>query len=326
VRGYFDARDFAEHKPSLKKLLRKQAGQVDGFPPSILDTAEPMKKAPLLATHWVNCVGEAIGIVVADTLELARRAAELVEVTYAEEPAIFTIEEAIEKDSFYNYGKGIVEGDVDGALAGAAHVVEGDLTMNGQEHWYTEPHALTVIPGEDEEMTVVTCTQCVMKTQNSVAGVLGVPACKVVVKVKRIGGAFGGKEVLTVAMAAAAAVAARELNRPVRMLLTRKQDMSISGQRHPFLFRYKAGFSAEGRLVALDASLYNNGGHSISVTREVMDRALFHSINSYTVDNLRVKGYCCRTNLPNFTAYRGFGATQVKARWVRACPLLWATV
>jgi xanthine dehydrogenase/oxidase len=80
-------------------------------------------------------------------------------------------------------------------------------------------------------MTIITCTQCVMKTQLAVAKALGVPACKVICKVKRIGGAFGGKEVLTVHMAAVAAVAARALNRPVRMLLTRKQDMSISGER-----------------------------------------------------------------------------------------------
>eukprot|EP01050_Picozoa_sp_SAG11_P025715 SAG11_NODE_5897_length_1438_cov_1.411501_1_plen_397_part_00 len=318
VHGYFDVRDFAEHKPSLKRQLRKDAKQVQGFPPSVDAKEEPMARGPVLAAHWVNCVGDQIGIVVANTLELARRAAELVEVEYEELEPIFTIEEAIAKKSFFKYGHGIVNGDVEAVLKRPnTVVVEGDLTMNGQEHWYTEPHALTLVPGEDEEMTVITCTQCVMKTQKAVAGVLGVNEAKVSVKVKRLGGAFGGKEVLTVHMAAIAAVAARKLNRPVRMLLTRAEDMSISGQRHPFLFKYKAGFSKQGKLLGLQAELYNNGGYSNSITREVMDRALFHAINAYEVEHLNVHGFCCRTNLPDFTAYRGFGATQVLSlgRW-----------
>ena len=213
-------------------------------------------------------MGDQIGVVVADTLALARQAAETVEVEYEEEKPIFTIEEAIAAKSFFSYGHGIENGNVDEAMQTAAHVVEGDLTMNGQEHWYTEPHGLTLVPGEDEEMTVVSCTQCVMKTQAAVAKALGVPSCKVTCKVKRLGGAFGGKEVLSVHMAAVAAVAARDLNRPVRMLLTRKQDMSISGQRHPFLFRYKAGFGADGKIVALEASLYNVIAHFLYVSIE----------------------------------------------------------
>ena len=231
VHGYYDMRDFAAHAPAFKHMHAKEQGDHDRLPRSITDTDEPTARAPLLATHWVNCVGDQIGIVVAETLPLARQAAETVDVEYEEEPPIFTIDEAIAAQSYFSYGHGIENGNVDVAMQAAAHVVEGDLTMNGQEHWYTEPHGLTVIPGEDEEMTIITCTQCVMKTQLAVAKALGVPACKVICKVKRIGGAFGGKEVLTVHMAAVAAVAARALNRPVRMLLTRKQDMSISGER-----------------------------------------------------------------------------------------------
>jgi xanthine dehydrogenase/oxidase len=150
-----------------------------------------------------------------------------------------------------------------------------------------------------------------MKTQKAVAEALGIPSAKVVVKVKRIGGAFGGKEVLSVHLAATAAVAARRLRRSVRVLLTRQEDMQRSGQRHPFLFKYKAAFAACGKLLALDATLYNNGGHTDSVTKEVMDRAIFHAANAYTVPHYRVRGRCCKTNLPDFTAFRGFGATQV---------------
>jgi xanthine dehydrogenase molybdopterin-binding subunit B len=95
------------------------------------------------------------------------------------------------------------------------------------------------------------------------------------------------------------------------MLLARNDDMRQSGQRHPFLFKYRAGFGADGELLAVDVQCYNNGGHSNSVTKEVMDRALFHGFNAYTVRAYRARGWCCRTNLPDFTAFRGFGATQV---------------
>ena len=190
-------RDFAAHAPDFRHLQMKSRGDLERFPKSILDEEEPKSRAPLLATHWVNCVGDQIGIVVAESLPLARQAAETVVVEYEEEKPIFTIEEAIEANELFKYGHGIKNGNVDEAMEAAAHTVEGELTMNGQEHWYTEPHALTVIPGEDEEMTVISCTQCVMKTQHAVAKALGVPACKVTCKVKRIGGAFGGKEVLS---------------------------------------------------------------------------------------------------------------------------------
>ena len=212
-------RDFAAHAPDFRHLQMKSRGDLERFPKSILDEEEPKARGPLLATHWVNCVGDQIGIVVAESLPLARQAAETVVVEYEDlsEKATFTIEEAIEANErgeeghLFKYGggisrhginksHGIKSGNAEDLWAAASighHTVEGELTMNGQEHWYTEPHALTLIPGEDEEMTVISCTQCVMKTQHAVAKALGVPACKVTCKVKRIGGAFGGKEVLS---------------------------------------------------------------------------------------------------------------------------------
>merc|ERR1719187_164268 len=97
---------------------------------------------------------------------------------------------------------------------------------------------------------------------------------------------------------------------PVRLMLDRDEDMLVSGWRHPFLGRYKVAFSATGKVEAAEVDLYNNAGWTMDLSFSVMERAMFHSDNSYKVPNLRVKGHCCKTNLPSNTAFRGFGGPQ----------------
>eukprot|EP00658_Telonema_sp_P-2_P023303 TRINITY_DN1932_c0_g1_i10.p1 TRINITY_DN1932_c0_g1~~TRINITY_DN1932_c0_g1_i10.p1 ORF type:complete len:1546 (-),score=328.16 TRINITY_DN1932_c0_g1_i10:428-4999(-) len=218
--------------------------------------------------------------------------------------------------AYYPYTHDIVQGDVDSVLASCAHqdggvVVSGTVRVGGQEHFYMEPHALLLEPGEHGEMVLYSMTQCVQKSQRLIASAIGVPCAKVVIKVKRMGGAFGGKETLSSYLTPGLAIAAAKLRRPVRITLTRETDMNISGQRHPFKYEYKAGFSADGLLQALDVQLWNNGGHSIEISREVMDRGQFHAMNAYHVNQaFRTKGTACRTNITSNTAFRGFGATQ----------------
>jgi xanthine dehydrogenase molybdopterin-binding subunit B len=100
-------------------------------------------------------------------------------------------------------------------------------------------------------------------------------------------------------------------------MLDRNEDMIASGGRHPFLGRYRVGVNRDGAIVALDVTLYNNAGWSLDLSGAVLDRALFHIDNCYDVPNLRVTGFCCRTNLPTNTAFRGFGGPQVTTcrRW-----------
>ena len=180
----------------------------------------------------------------------------------------------------------------------------------------------------------------------TVASVLGVGAHRVVVKVKRMGGGFGGKEsrfallsliffwtylvsltfhshflliCRSVPLTAAVAVAAKATGRPVRLMLDRDEDMITSGWRHPFLGRYKVAFSSEGLVQAVEVDLYNNAGHTMDLSFSVMERAMFHSDGSYKVPNLRARGHCCKTNLPSNTAFRGFGGPQglmVAESWI----------
>ena len=167
-----------------------------------------------------------------------------------------------------------------------------------------------VIPGEGDEILSFSSTQCPDKHQKYIAYVLGIAQHKVVVRTKRLGGGFGGKETRAAWVNASAAVPAFLLNRPVRLTLDRDVDMATTGQRHPFLAKYRTAFDCDGIIHAFDVQLYSNAGNSLDLSASVMDRALMHADNVYRIPNFRAKGYVCRSNLPSNTAFRGFGGPQ----------------
>ncbi|KAG7502397.1 hypothetical protein JOB18_018848 [Solea senegalensis] len=265
----------------------------------------------VLADRQVTCVGHIIGAVVADTQLHAQRAAKAVKIQYEELEPIVTIQEAIAAKSFYQPTRTIQKGDLEAGFKQADHILEGEIHIGGQEHFYLETNVTLAVPrGEDGEMELFVSTQSATKTQTLVAKALGVPANRVVVRVKRMGGGFGGKESRTTVLSSVVAVAANKLKRPVRCMLDRDEDMLITGGRHPFYGKYKVGFLNSGKVVALDVSYYSNVGNSMDLSLSIMDRALFHMENSYSVVNIRGQGFLCRTNLPSNTAFRGFGGPQ----------------
>ena len=166
------------------------------------------------------------------------------------------------------------------------------------------------VPSEVSGMKLYASTQNPTKTQRFVAHVLGLPESKVVCHMKRMGGAFGGKETRSVFLSCAAAVAAYSLDRPVKLCLDRDVDMAITGQRHAFYGKYTVAATKEGVVTALDVKLYSNGGYSLDLSGAVMDRALFHINNAYQIPNVRVVGTVCKTNTSSNTAFRGFGGPQ----------------
>ncbi|KAK2531938.1 Xdh [Columba guinea] len=265
----------------------------------------------VFAEDVVTCVGHIIGAVVADTQEHSRRAAKAVKIKYEELKPIVTIQEAIEKQSFLKSIKRINKGDVKKGFEESDHILEGEMYLAGQEHFYLETHCTLAVPkGEDGEMELFVSTQNLMKTQEFTANALGVPSNRVVVRVKRMGGGFGGKETRSTILTTAVAVAAFKTGRPVRCMLDRDEDMLISGGRHPFLGRYKVGFMKNGRVKSLQVSYYSNGGNSVDLSYGVMDRALLHLDNSYNIPNVSAVGTVCKTNLASNTAFRGFGGPQ----------------
>ena len=271
----------------------------------------------VFASETVTCVGHQIGIVVAETQDLALEAARMVKVEYEPLPAILSIEDAIAANSFHEYpaftDHAIEDGDVDAAMAGceaAGRVVSGTARCGGQEHFYLEPNSCLVWCGDNDEVVTLSSTQCPQKHQKLIAGALGLPCNKVVCKTKRLGGGFGGKETRAAFLNVCASVPAYHLRRPVSLVLDRHVDMAVTGQRHPFLGRYKVGFDASGKILALDLELFNNAGNSLDLSAAIMDRALFHSDGAYKIPNFRARGKCCKTNLPSNTAFRGFGGPQ----------------
>lgn len=268
------------------------------------------KDEELLASKYVYSVGFPIGIIVAKDQKTAQQAAQKVKVEYKVLDSILSIEEAIEMKSFYDEMNSLTRGDMDKGFSESDRVIEGSLKIGGQEHFYLETQGSLVIPGEDDELTVIASTQNPTKTQLLVAKTLGVNANRVVCKLKRMGGGFGGKETRSIYVSCAAALAAHKLKSPVKMILDRDEDMLTSGMRHPYLIKYKVGFNNDGKINALDIVLYSNAGYSHDLSVQVGERSLFHVDNAYYIPNVKATCILCKTNLPTNTAFRGFGGPQ----------------
>ncbi|XP_076843941.1 xanthine dehydrogenase/oxidase isoform X2 [Brachyhypopomus gauderio] len=266
----------------------------------------------VLAEDKVTCVGHIVGAVVADTQAHAQRAAKAVRISYEDlQPVIVTIQDAIASESFYQPIRTIERGDLTQGFQEADNILQGEIHIGGQEHFYLETNCTVAVPrGEDGEMELFVSTQSAAKTQALVAKALGVPASHIVCRVKRMGGGFGGKESRSSILSTVVAVAAHKVKRPVRCMLDREEDMLVTGGRHPFFGRYKVGFKRNGKVMAVDVTYYSNAGNSADLSLSIMERALFHMDNCYNIPHIRGTGYICRTNLPSNTAFRGFGGPQ----------------
>ncbi|CDK27172.1 unnamed protein product [Kuraishia capsulata CBS 1993] len=270
----------------------------------------PFGKEQFFSDGEVFVVGQTIGVVFATNKERAAEASRLVRVEYEELPAIISVEDAVAQESFFPDSRITELGDWESAFKNSKHFFEGTIRFGAQEHFYFETQGCLVIPEEDGEIKVYASTQNPTETQEYAAQVTGVAAHKVVTRVKRLGGGFGGKETRSVQLSSLACVAAKKFNRPVRMSLSRYEDMLTSGQRHPFLMKYRVSLDEDLKFTGLDTTLYANGGWSMDLTRGVIDRAVFHACNCYYFPNVRVAGIPCKTNTASNTAYRGFGGPQ----------------
>jgi len=201
-------------------------------------------------------------------------------------------------------------GDADSALVSAPHVLKGTIHIGAQEHWYLETQISLSIPGEHNEMNVFSGTQNPTETQILVAKVLGIPLNEVVVEIRRMGGAFGGKETQANHVACWSALLARATKRPVKIRLFRDDDMIMTGKRHRFLTKYEVGFDDNGKLLALKLELNSDGGAVTDLSFAIMERAMLHADNAYFIPNMMVLARVWKTNLPSNTAFRGFGGPQ----------------
>ncbi len=264
----------------------------------------------LLADQIVQYIGDPIVLIAAENraaIDAARKA-----IVLKIEPLhpIFSIEDAIAAQSFIGPQRKIERGNVDATLAAAQHRLDGILHTAGQEHFYLESQVAIAHAGEFGQMTVHSSTQHPTEVQQVIAEVLGVPFNHVVVICKRMGGGFGGKETQAAQPAAMAALAAAKTGRPCRIALGKDDDMRFTGKRHPFLGKYSVGFDSSGKITALSMQLFSDGGCTCDLSPSILERAMLHSENAYFIENFRVTGQICKTNLPSNTAFRGFGGPQ----------------
>jgi len=262
--------------------------------------------------------GDVLAVVVAETRQAARAAAELVEVTYdVYEPitdpdaALATAEIAVwGTDSNVLSRSAYARGDVEGALAASTHVVEEVFQTQRIEHAFLEPEATLAVPRGDGGLHVFSGGQGVWDDRNQIAEVLGVDNDRVTVELVSNGGAFGGKEDMS--NQAQTALAAWILGRPVKCTLSREESFRIHAKRHPIRLVYTAGCDAEGRLTALRARMVGDSGAYASVGMKVLERAAGHASGPYRLPSVDVESVAVRTNNPVCGAFRGFGANQAQ--------------
>ena len=265
---------------------------------------------PVFARGTVQHVGQVVGLVVADSLMQARRAARLVQLQIDALPAVLSVREALQQQHFVLPPVFVRRGDAEAALASAPHQLSGALEVGGQEHFYLEGQVAYALPQEQGQWVIHSSTQHPGEVQHWVAHALGLSNNAVRVECRRMGGGFGGKETQAGHMAVWAAVAAHKFKCPVKLRLDRDDDFLITGKRHPMVCDYTAGFDDSGRLCGLNLMMAMNCGFSADLSGPVSDRAIFHADNAYFLEDVAIASYRCKLNTQSHTAFRGFGGPQ----------------
>ncbi len=274
------------------------------------DVSPAMGDDPMFAHDRVEFVGQAMFAVVAITRDAARRAVRLVKNAFDEEHPSVTVDDAIERNETvlpnYEFGRG----NTAEALASSPIALSSQFHIGGQEHFYLEGQVSFAMPGEGDEMLVYASSQHPTEVQHVVARVLGIADAQVTCEVRRMGGGFGGKESQASQWAAIAALAARITRKPCKIRLDRDDDMMLTGKRHDFRVDWELGADENGTIRAAEISLLARCGYSADLSQGVVDRAMFHSDNSYFIPDVKVLSRRLKTNTVSNTAFRGFGGPQ----------------
>ena len=261
---------------------------------------------PVFCDKTVEYIGDAIGMVVGpDERELDRILSQI-RVQYEELDPVLDLRRATECFSEYEFG----HGDVKKAFAEADKVYEEEFETGYQEQAYLEPQAMMAEPGPDGSMYIHGSCQCIYSVHNAVARALGCGKEKVHGMQDVTGGGFGGKESYPSILAAQVAVAANRIQKPVRCVFDRREDMEYTPKRHPSLCRYRTAVK-DGRVSAVDCEFLINAGARETLSTWVLERALSAAGGVYSFPNVHVRGRALRTNTVPNDAFRGFGCPQM---------------
>ncbi|MEZ5001601.1 MAG: molybdopterin cofactor-binding domain-containing protein [Chitinophagales bacterium] len=264
----------------------------------------------LFAEKEVHFQGQPIALILAESDHIAYQARKLIEIEIEEQEPIVDPRIAQQKGQLIFPPRTFQLGKIDDVWQKCAHVFEGRADSNGQEHLYIETQGAYAIPLENGNIKISSSTQGPTAVQRTAASVLGVGMHRIEVDVVRLGGGFGGKEDQATPWGVMAALGVQVINRPVKLILNRMDDMKMTGKRHPYSSDYKIGLSDDLKILAYEATFYQNAGAAADLSPAVMERTLFHATNAYFIPNVKATAYSCKTNLPPNTAFRGFGGPQ----------------
>jgi xanthine dehydrogenase large subunit len=264
----------------------------------------------LFAEDEILYPGQPLFVVAATSNRAARVAARLATVETEPLPALVTIAEALAADSKLEDVQTMSRGDAKAALASAPHRLQGSVAMGGQEHFYLEGQAALATPGEAGQLHVASSTQHPSEVQHLIAALLGLKSADVTVEVRRMGGAFGGKETQAAAYAAACALVAAKTGHPARIRADRDDDMAMTGKRHDFTAQYDVGFDGEGQIEGISITLASRCGATADLSLAINDRAMFHADNCYYLPAVEIVSHRLKTHSVSNTAFRGFGGPQ----------------
>ena len=256
-----------------------------------------LRDEPVLVDKEVSFFGQPLFVVVAKTRLEARKAASLVKIKKNIRRPLLDIHNIKNKNpEIVTTPLKLERGDVCEYLKKSKYKISGEIYIGGQDHFYLESHIAMARIEESEEVIIHSSTQHPTEVQHMVAKVLDIPFNKVIVKVKRMGGGFGGKETQSNFFAVIAALAAVRNGTAVKIRPDRDDDMIMTGKRHPFHISYNVGFEKNGEIMAVDALLSADCGFSSDLSGPITDRALFHSDNCYFYPNVRLISRPLKTN------------------------------
>jgi len=264
----------------------------------------------LFASKDVHFAGQPIALIIAESNQIGFEARKLIDINILEKEVIVDPREAQKKDQLILPPRTFELGDTENSWEKCAHIFEGQADSNGQEHLYIETQGAYAIPLENGHIRISSSTQGPTAVQRITARVLNMGMNKIEVDVVRLGGGFGGKEDQATPWGVMAALGVQILNKPVKVILSRMDDMRMTGKRHPYSSDYKIGFTKDLKITTYETTFFQNAGAAADLSPAVMERTLFHATNSYFIPNVKATAYSCKTNLPPNTAFRGFGGPQ----------------
>ena len=294
----------AENFPGVEKVL--VANDITGEN----EVGGILLDEPLLCEGEIHFQGMPLAVIVAETDFIARQARKLIKVSYTKLPVITTAKQAFEKGEFINDARSFNLGDVDKAFKDCKYILEDDTFSNGQEHLYLETQGAYAEKQENGCIKLMSSTQGPTVVQRIAARILGVAMHKIEVDVTRLGGGFGGKEDQATPWACMVALATHILNKPVKLILDRHDDLKMTGKRHPYESTFKIGLDKDLKIRAFEVQFLQNSGAAADLSPAIAERTLFHATNSYFIPNVKTTVHSCKTNLPPNTAFRGFGGPQ----------------